>query len=212
MPQGLPPLDPIQSFETAPDTIRRASTMIKKFPQPTSIQAQAWPVALAGHDMISIARTGSGKTLGFLIPGLNYIASLPRPKGHYGPAVLIIAPTRELAVQIETETRMYTNFPTVCAYGGVSRGPQVRGLYQGVDILIGTPGRLNDILGMDEPRPTNLDRVGYVVLDEADRMLDMGFEPQLRQILSFMPKGAKRQTLMFSATWPKEVQSLLWHF
>jgi ATP-dependent RNA helicase DDX5/DBP2 len=212
MPRGIAPLDPIQSFDTAPESIRKAATMIRKFPQPTSIQAQAWPVALAGHDLVSIARTGSGKTLGFLIPGLNHIASQPRPKGPgFGPAVVILAPTRELAQQIEQETRTYTNFPTVCCFGGVSKGPQISQLMKGVDILIGTPGRINDLLTL-EPPVTNLNRCGYLVLDEADRMLDMGFEPQLRQILRFMPPDKKRQTLMFSATWPSEVKQLALQF
>jgi len=210
MPRGVPLVDPIQSFDTAPEPIRKATSMIRKFPQPTSIQAQAWPIALAGHDLVSIARTGSGKTLGFLIPALNYIASLPRPQSPgYGPAVVVLAPTRELAQQIEKEAKTYTNFPTVCCFGGVSKGPQIQQLLRGVDILIATPGRLNDLLTL-EPPVTNLNRCGYLVLDEADRMLDMGFEPQLRQILQFMPP--KRQTLMFSATWPQEVRQLAMQF
>jgi len=211
MPTGVPALDPIQRFADAPEAIRRCAEMCAKFPNPTSIQAQAWPLALAGHDLVSIARTGSGKTLGFLIPVFNHISKLPRPtKRGYGPAAVILAPTRELAQQIEIEAKAYTNFPMLCAFGGVSKVPQIQRLKAGVDIIIATPGRLNDLLSLDFPA-TNLDRCSFLVLDEADRMLDMGFEPQLRQILSHM-KDNKRQTLMFSATWPREVRSLAMDF
>jgi ATP-dependent RNA helicase DDX5/DBP2 len=121
-----------------------------------------------------------------------------------------LAPTRELAQQIEVEARAYSNFPLLCAFGGVSKLPQIQRLKQGVDIIIATPGRLNDLLSMDFPA-TNLSRCTFLVLDEADRMLDMGFEPQLRDILNHM-KDNKRQTLMFSATWPKEVRALAMDF
>jgi ATP-dependent RNA helicase DDX5/DBP2 len=211
MPVGVTEMDPIQRFADAPEAIRRCSEMCAKFPNPTSIQAQAWPIALAGHDLVSIARTGSGKTLGFLIPVFNHIAKLPRPTTRgYGPVAVILAPTRELAQQIEAEAKSYSNFPLLCAFGGVSKTPQIQRLKAGVDIIIATPGRLNDLLSLDFPA-TDLRRCSFLVLDEADRMLDMGFEPQLRDILSHM-RDNKRQTLMFSATWPKEVRSLAMDF
>lgn len=211
MPVGVPPIDPVQTFDTAPEAIQKCSELLAKFPAPTSIQAQAWPIALAGHDLVSIARTGSGKTLGFLIPVFNHISKLPRPTTRgYGPIAIILAPTRELAQQIEAEAKNYSNYPLLCAFGGVSKGPQVQKLRMGVDIIVATPGRLNDLLSMDFPA-TNLNRCSFVVLDEADRMLDMGFEPQLRAILDHM-KDNKRQTLMFSATWPKEVRELAMDF
>jgi ATP-dependent RNA helicase DDX5/DBP2 len=211
MPTGVKSFDPIQSFAAAPDAVKKCTEMVAKFPGPTSIQAEAWPIALAGHDLVSIARTGSGKTLGFLLPVFNHISKLPRPHNRgYGPAAVILAPTRELAQQIEAEARAYSNFPLICAFGGVSKVPQIQKLKQGVDIIIATPGRLNDLLSMDFPA-TNLSRCSFLVLDEADRMLDMGFEPQLRDILQHM-KDNKRQTLMFSATWPKEVRALAMDF
>jgi ATP-dependent RNA helicase DDX5/DBP2 len=123
-----------------------------------------------------------------------------------GPIVLIIAPTRELAVQIQEECHKFGSSSRIkhtCVYGGAPRGPQVRDLTQGVEICIATPGRLIDML---DSRVTNLRRVTYLVLDEADRMLDMGFEPQIRKIVDQIRPD--RQTLLWSATWPKEVQSI----
>jgi ATP-dependent RNA helicase DDX5/DBP2 len=123
-----------------------------------------------------------------------------------GPIVLILAPTRELAVQIQEECTKFgasSKIRNTCVYGGVPKGPQIRDLQRGAEIVIATPGRLIDML---EARKTNLKRVTYLVLDEADRMLDMGFEPQIKKIIDQIRPD--RQTLMFSATWPKEVQSL----
>lgn len=123
-----------------------------------------------------------------------------------GPIVLILAPTRELAVQIQEECHKFgssSRIKQTCVYGGAPRGPQVRDLTNGVEICIATPGRLIDML---DSRVTNLRRVTYLVLDEADRMLDMGFEPQIRKIVDQIRPD--RQTLLWSATWPKEVQSI----
>ncbi len=215
------------------------------FSGPTPIQCQAWPMALTGRDVVAIAQTGSGKTISFALPAMLHINAyapfiLPQSFPHYssfrqallapgdGPIALILAPTRELAVQIQQEcTKFGYVVPVVsllsrslflyfCAdtssnsrirntaiYGGAPKGPQIRDLQRGVEIVIATPGRLIDML---ESGKTNLRRVTYLVLDEADRMLDMGFEPQIRKIVDQIRPD--RQTLMFSATWPKDVQKL----
>ncbi|KAJ1935456.1 ATP-dependent RNA helicase dbp2, partial [Linderina pennispora] len=181
---------------------------IKKlgFDKPTPIQSQGWPMALSGRDMVGIAQTGSGKTLAYTLPGIVHINAQPLLQPGDGPVVLILAPTRELAVQIQNECNKYgssSRIRNTCVYGGVSRGPQIRDLRRGVEICIATPGRLIDMLQI---QATNLRRVTYLVLDEADRMLDMGFEPQIRKIVDQIRPD--RQTLMWSATWPKEVQQL----
>ncbi|XP_023940325.1 uncharacterized protein LOC112047433 [Bicyclus anynana] len=175
------------------------------FTKPTVIQAQGWPIAISGKNFVGIAQTGTGKTLAYLLPAVIQLKEKQGRKGR-GPRVLILAPTRELARQIEEVTKEFQrmfNLRCLCIYGGVSRVPQMEVLRNGVDILIATPGRLNDFL---DSKVTNLSRCQYVVLDEADRMLDMGFEPQIRQALEHVPH--ERQILMFSATWPKEVQHL----
>ena len=131
-------------------------------------------MAMSGRDMVGIAQTGSGKTLSFLLPAVVHINAQPHLQRGDGPIILVIAPTRELAVQIQEECA--SSIRSVCVYGGASKGPQARALESGVEIVIATPGRLIDFL---ERGTTNLRRVTYLVLDEADRMLDMGFEPQV---------------------------------
>ncbi|KAI9912056.1 hypothetical protein PsorP6_009231 [Peronosclerospora sorghi] len=176
------------------------------FDKPTPIQCQGWPMALSGRDMVGISATGSGKTLAFLLPAIVHINAQPYLQPGDGPIVLIIAPTRELAVQIQAECNKFgasSNIKNTCVYGGVPKGGQIADLRRGVEVCICTPGRMIDMLGMGK---TNLRRVTYLVLDEADRMLDMGFEPQLRKIVSQIRPD--RQTLMWSATWPKEIVSL----
>jgi len=176
------------------------------FKDPTAIQAQGWPMALSGRDMIGIAATGSGKTLAYLLPAVVHICAQAELAPGDGPVVLVLAPTRELAVQIQEECRRFgssSRIKSVCCYGGAPKGPQRGELRRGVEIVIATPGRLIDFL---EEGATNLRRVTYLVLDEADRMLDMGFEPQIRKIVSQIRPD--RQTLMWSATWPREVQGL----
>ncbi|CAM0142785.1 ATP-dependent RNA helicase dbp2 [Umbelopsis sp. WA50703] len=176
------------------------------FEAPTAIQAQGWPMALSGRDVVGVAETGSGKTLAYCLPAIVHINAQPFLEPGDGPIVLILAPTRELAVQIQQECTKFgktSRIKNTCIYGGVSRGPQIRDLSRGVEICIATPGRLIDML---ESGKTNLRRVTYLVLDEADRMLDMGFEPQIRKIVDQIRPD--RQTLMWSATWPKEVQRL----
>ncbi|CAH9107751.1 unnamed protein product [Cuscuta epithymum] len=180
------------------------------FVEPTPIQSQGWPMALKGRDLIGIAETGSGKTLAYLLPAFVHISAQPQLVQGDGPIVLVLAPTRELAVQIQEEAVKFgshQNIRSTCIYGGAPKGPQVRDLKRGVEIVIATPGRLIDML---DARHTNLKRVTYLVLDEADRMLDMGFEPQIRKIVDQIRPD--RQTLYWSATWPKEVERLAKQF
>ncbi|KJA13443.1 hypothetical protein HYPSUDRAFT_73013 [Hypholoma sublateritium FD-334 SS-4] len=160
------------------------------FPAPTPIQCQAWPMALSGRDVVAIAQTGSGKTISFALPAMLHINAQPLLSPGDGPIALVLAPTRELAVQIQQECHKFgsnSRIRNTAIYGGAPKGPQIRDLQRGVEI-------------------TNLRRVTYLVMDEADRMLDMGFEPQIRKIVSQIRPD--RQTLMFSATWPKDVQKL----
>ncbi|CAN1286658.1 DEAD-box ATP-dependent RNA helicase 20 [Linum perenne] len=198
---------PVLSFEDVgfPDyvmeEVRKAG-----FKEPTPIQAQGWPMALKGRDLVGIAETGSGKTLAYLLPAIVHVNAQPILAPGDGPIVLVLAPTRELAVQIQQEATKFgasSRIKNTCIYGGVPKGPQVRDLQKGVEIVIATPGRLIDML---ESHNTNLRRVTYLVLDEADRMLDMGFEPQMRKIINQIRPD--RQTLYWSATWPKEVEQL----
>uniref|UniRef100_V9KGI2 RNA helicase n=1 Tax=Callorhinchus milii TaxID=7868 RepID=V9KGI2_CALMI len=180
--------------------------MQQNFVEPTAIQAQGWPVALSGKDMVGIAQTGSGKTLAYLLPAIVHINHQPFLERGDGPICLVLAPTRELAQQVQHVANDYgrvSRLKSTCIYGGAPKGPQIRDLERGVEVCIATPGRLIDFL---EAGKTNLRRCTYLVLDEADRMLDMGFEPQIRKIVDQIRPD--RQTLMWSATWPKEVRQL----
>lgn len=177
---------------------------------PTPIQAQGWPMALSGRDVVGIAQTGSGKTLSFILPAIVHINHQPYLERGDGPICLCLVPTRELAQQVAavaTEFGHSSRIRNVCVYGGAPKGPQIRDLERGAEICIATPGRLIDLLEMGK---TNLRRCTYLVLDEADRMLDMGFEPQIRKIIEQIRPD--RQTLMWSATWPKEVRILAEEF
>lgn len=207
--EGVP--KPVTTFEEASfpeyvlEEVSRAG-----FTEPTPIQAQGWPMALLGRDLVGLAETGSGKTLAYLLPGIVHINAQPHLAHGDGPIVLVLAPTRELAVQIQNECAKFgasSRIKSTCVYGGAPKGPQASDLRRGVEIVIATPGRLIDML---ESRVTNLRRVTYLVLDEADRMLDMGFEPQIRKIVGQIRPD--RQTLLWSATWPKEIQSLAREF
>ncbi|KAL0964425.1 hypothetical protein UPYG_G00323670 [Umbra pygmaea] len=173
------------------------------FTRPTPIQSQAWPVLLKGDDLIAIAQTGTGKTLAYLLPGFIHMDGQPVKRD--GPGMLVLTPTRELALQIESECNKYSykGFKCVCVYGGGDRRAQIKAIAAGVDIIIATPGRLND-LQMNEL--INMRSITYLVLDEADRMLDMGFEPQIMKIL--LDIRPDRQTIMTSATWPSGVRRL----
>lgn len=204
---------PIGSFEecTLPEyTIEEMKR--QGFTKPTAIQAQGWPIALSGRDLVGIAQTGSGKTLAYMLPAMVHIANQPPLQRGEGPIALVLAPTRELAQQIQSVVRDYGHLcqPEIrhtCIFGGSSKVPQARDLDRGVEVIIATPGRLIDFL---ENRTTNLGRCTYLVLDEADRMLDMGFEPQIRKIIEQIRPD--RQVVMWSATWPKEVQALAGDF
>ncbi|KAJ8925636.1 hypothetical protein NQ315_009481 [Exocentrus adspersus] len=205
---SLPIPKPCPKFYHAFHNYPEILTEIEKagFDTPTPIQAQAWPVLLSGEDLIGIAQTGTGKTLAFLLPGLIHIDGQPGERSaRGGPAVLVMAPTRELALQIDKEVKKYyyRGITSVCVYGGGNRREQVKTVTDGVDIVIATPGRLNDLF---EAGHLNVKTVTYVVLDEADRMLDMGFEPQIRKVMYAI--RPTRQTVMTSATWPSGVRRL----
>lgn len=198
---------PVETFDEAgfPAYVM-SEVKAQGFPAPTPIQSQGWPMALSGRDVVGIAETGSGKTLTYCLPAIVHINAQPLLAPGDGPIVLVLAPTRELAVQIQQEITKFgksSRIRNTCVYGGVPKGGQIRDLAKGVEVCIATPGRLIDML---ESGKTNLRRVTYLVLDEADRMLDMGFEPQIRKILGQIRPD--RQTCMWSATWPKEVRAL----
>lgn len=197
---------PVMAFHHAnfPQVIH--NLLLENFTEPTAIQCQGFPVALKGRDMVGIAQTGSGKTLAYLLPGIVHINHQPYLERGDGPICLVLAPTRELAQQVQQVAEDYgrlSRLKSTCIYGGAPKGPQIRDLERGVEICIATPGRLIDFL---EVGKTNLARCTYLVLDEADRMLDMGFEPQIRKIVDQIRPD--RQTLMWSATWPREVRQL----
>lgn len=201
---------PILSFDEIqfPSSIRHVIRQLG-YMRPTPIQSQAWPILLNGNDLVGIAQTGSGKTLSFMLPALVHAAGQSNARSG-DPLVLILAPTRELAQQIQavgTEFCVATNARSTCIYGGAPKPPQKREIRHGIEVCIATPGRLLDFV---REKTINLDRVTFLVLDEADRMLDMGFEPQIRKIIKCIRPD--RQTAMFSATWPKEVQKLATDF
>ncbi|MEJ2678781.1 MAG: DEAD/DEAH box helicase [Gemmatimonadota bacterium] len=173
------------------------------FTSPTPVQAAAIPVGLAGRDVLGSAATGSGKTAAFLLPILNTL--LKRPRG--ATRALVITPTRELAAQVEQHARelaRHTKLTTASIYGGVSMAPQVNAFQRGVDVMVATPGRLLDHMGR---RHGGLEALEILVLDEADRMLDMGFLPDIRRIIGRLPRRP-RQTFFFSATLPSSIVKL----
>ena len=176
------------------------------YTEPTPIQTEAIPRILEGHDLIGIAQTGTGKTAAFVLPILTMLSAAPDPTRRRGTRVLVMAPTRELVVQIEENVRAYAkHLPLRMAtvFGGVGERPQIEALRSGVDMVIATPGRLLDLMGQ---RHGDFSGIEFLVLDEADRMLDMGFLPQIRRVVRALPK--KRQTLMFSASFSKEIEAL----
>lgn len=202
---------PVTSFQEAqfPDYIMKVIAR-QQYDTPTAIQAQGWPIALSGRDLIGVSQTGSGKTLAYLLPAIVHIRNQKSSKLDDGPTALVLGPTRELVQQIYEVAYKFlpdSNLYSACIFGGAGRGPQLRSLERGVDICIATPGRLLDFL---EAGQVNLTQITYLVLDEADRMLDMGFEPQIRKIVEQIRPD--RQTLMWSATWPMEVRSLAEEF
>jgi ATP-dependent RNA helicase RhlE len=173
---------------------------------PTPIQAQAIPVLLAGKDILGIAQTGTGKTAAFLLPILQHLAANRAAPPPRGTRALVLAPTRELAAQIGERARAYgqrLGLRHTIVFGGVGIRPQIAALARGVDLLIATPGRLLDLIGQGR---LQLGQVAYLVLDEADRMLDMGFIRDVRKIVALLPR--QRQSLLFSATMPPEIARL----
>lgn len=191
---------PFAKLPLHPDLLRAVKEL--GFQRPTPIQEQAIPPAAAGKDVMASAMTGSGKTAAFLLPILNRLISVPR--GH--TRALVLTPTRELAAQIHThleELAVHTGITGAAVFGGVGFGPQEHAFRSGVDVVVATPGRLLDHLRQPYVRLASLE---VLVLDEADRMLDMGFLPDIRRILKQLP--ARRQTLFFSATMPREIVTL----
>ena len=176
---------------------------------PTPIQSAAIPRVLAGRDLIGIAQTGTGKTAAFVLPILELLLSR-KPSHGRGPRALIVAPTRELAAQIDENVRLLAKQTRIrCAtiFGGVGESPQIAAVRRGVDIIVATPGRLIDLMGGGH---VSLRNVEIAVLDEADRMLDMGFLPQIRRIVTALPK--ERQTLLFSATLSSDIERITAEF
>ncbi|KFN50539.1 DEAD/DEAH box helicase [Arenimonas composti] len=200
------------SFETlglAPELVRALGEI--GYTSPTPIQAEAIPLVLAGHDLMGGAQTGTGKTAAFALPLLQKIAAgTTSARGPRKPRALVLTPTRELAVQVHDSLRAYgkhLKFNSTTVYGGAGMQPQVDALRRGVDILIACPGRLLDHM---QQRSVDLSQVEMLVLDEADRMLDMGFLPSIRRILDRLPK--QRQTLLFSATFEDDIRKLALDF
>ncbi len=173
---------------------------------PTPIQQQAIPIVLAGRDVLAGAQTGTGKTAGFTLPILQLLATQPVPPKHRPVRALILTPTRELAMQVYESVQTYSQYVPLTSeviFGGVNVKSQVKRLHQGADIIVATPGRLLDLVNQ---RLLNLSQVKFFVLDEADRMLDMGFIGDIRKIIALLPK--KRQNLLFSATFAPEIKTL----
>ncbi|XP_012944558.2 ATP-dependent RNA helicase DDX42 [Aplysia californica] len=204
---GLSPPKPVSSFgHFGFDEALMGSVRKSEYSKPTPIQAQGVPIALSGRDMIGIAKTGSGKTAAFLWPLLIHIMDQRELQKGEGPIGLILAPTRELSQQIYHEAKRFGkvyNINVVCAYGGGSMWEQSKACQEGAEIVVATPGRLIDLV---KKKVIDLQRVTYLVYDEADRMFDMGFEPQVRSIANHVRPD--RQTLLFSATFRKRVEKL----
>ena len=204
---GPSPPKPVSSFahfgfdEPLLKSIRKS-----EFTSPTSIQAMGIPAVLSGRDVLGIAQTGSGKTCSFIWPMLVHVMDQRELSKGEGPIALVMVPTRELAMQIYNEARKYCkvyNIHVVCAYGGGNKYEQSKAFENGAEVAIATPGRLIDMIKM---KVTNLERVTYLVLDEADRMFDMGFEPQVRSICDHVRPD--RQCQLYSATFKKRIEKL----
>ncbi|XP_044164157.1 probable ATP-dependent RNA helicase DDX4 [Acropora millepora] len=218
--RGKESIIPIQSFSQAQlyDTFQQ-NVKKSNYTKPTPVQKYAIPAILGGRDVMACAQTGSGKTAAFLLPVMTGmlqkgLTSSSMMGGPQCPQALIISPTRELTCQIYNEARKFsyeTIVKTVVVYGGVSVPHQLRKIEMGCNLLVATPGRLKDFI---ERGKISLEKIQYLILDEADRMLDMGFEPVIRQVVEKlgMPGKCERQTLMFSATFPEEIQRLAGDF
>lgn len=198
---------PMTKFSHLPITDPAHLAPFKTFAAPTPIQSAAWPFLFDGRDVIGVAETGSGKTMAFAVPCVRGILSLPANQRNKGARAVIVSPTRELAMQSYDQIMVLakvSGLKAVCVYGGVPKHDQIRDL-KTADIVIATPGRLNDLINDGH---ANLSKAKYVVLDEADRMLDKGFEEEIRKIINTTPATPARQTLMFTATWPESVRAL----
>lgn len=205
--RGKEPQRPIKNWNQC-GLSGRVLDVIRKsgFDSPMPIQAQALPIIMSGRDCIGIAETGSGKTLAFVLPMLRHIKDQPPLQQGDGPIALVVAPTRELVQQISKDTKKFCkvhNMLVVAVYGGSGVANQITELKRGAEIVVCTPGRMIDILVTSGGKITNLQRVTYLVFDEADRMFDMGFEPQISRIHRNIRPS--RQTVMFSATFPRSV-------
>lgn len=179
------------------------------YTKPTSIQSQALPAIMSGRDFLGIAKTGSGKTLAFVLPLLKHVQDQPPLAKGDGPIAILLSPTRELALQIYKQLTNFTKklgISACCCYGGSSIEPQIAELKKGAQVVVSTPGRLIDLIAANNGRVCNLQRVTYVVLDEADRMFDFGFEPQVTKIFSQIRPD--KQSILFSATFAKKLELL----
>ncbi|OCT88323.1 hypothetical protein XELAEV_18016957mg [Xenopus laevis] len=201
---------PIKSWVQCGISMKILNSLKKHaYEKPTPIQAQAIPAIMSGRDLIGIAKTGSGKTIAFLLPMFRHIMDQRPLEEGEGPIAVIMTPTRELALQITKECKKFSKtlgLRVVCVYGGTGISEQIAELKRGAEIIVCTPGRMIDMLAANNGRVTNLRRVTYVVLDEADRMFDMGFEPQVMRIIDNIRPD--RQTVMFSATFPRAMEAL----
>ncbi|XP_076938331.1 DEAD-box ATP-dependent RNA helicase 40-like [Bidens hawaiensis] len=197
---------PFMSFESAgfpPEILIHIQAA--GFALPTPIQAQTWPIALQNRDLVALSKTDSGKTLAYLIPALMLLRRCNNNHEH-GPTVVVLSPTRELALQIQHEAIKFgrsVKISSLCLYSEGPKGPQLKDLERGADIVVATPGRLNEAI---ELRKLDFGQVSLLVLDETDKMLDMGFEPQIRKIVNEIPP--RKQTLMYAATWRREVRNI----
>jgi len=217
------------SFKEAPFEGPIQKALSAEFTQPSPVQSKAWPAALSGKDVIAVAKTGSGKTLGFLLPIFHNISTKNLPRGATeavkmlqgrgniktpSPLALIVSPTRELAMQIHKECVKFgtlIGILSTCLYGGANATTQIQELNKlSPQIVVATPGRLCDLL--ERQSCLTLNMCHFIVLDEADRMLDMGFQPQLEKITNALPEKSSRQTLFFTATWPKAVRKVATKF
>lgn len=199
-------LRPIMEFAHLPSSSLISKKPFASFTAPTPIQAASWPFGLAGRDIVGVAETGSGKTIAFGLPLILTVLGIPKSKDNRIRAV-VVSPTRELAMQTNEQLAKLgdlVGLKTVCVYGGASKDDQ-RVLLRKADVIVATPGRLKDFL---EEGSIKLDSAKFVVLDEADRMLDKGFEDDIKRIIGCTPGKQDRQTLMFTATWPQSVQAL----
>ena len=199
-------LRPMLKFSHLPiELYTQYYSIFKSFDKPSSIQSSAWPHLLSGRDLVGVAETGSGKTLAFGLPLVARLSTLEKKKG---VRAVVIAPTRELAIQvfdqIDTLCKLTSSLRAVCIYGGTNKDDQRRNLKK-ANIVVATPGRMKDFMS---DYTLSVSKTRYLVLDEADRMLDKGFEDDIKHIVSQMPSSSKRQTAMFTATWPTSIRNL----